>query len=101
MAIIVICQDGDKAQTLRKQHLQAHFSYIESILDKLAVAGPINQQQTGHYDGSCFVYDTDDIQEAKQLFANDPYAKVGVYLSHSFATFMPAAGKWIGGKIWS
>ncbi len=101
MAIIVICHDGDNAQGLRKQHLQSHFRYIEGILDKLAVAGPINQLQAAHYDGSCFIYDTDDVEEAKQLFDNDPYVKAGVYRSYSFSTFMPAAGKWIGGKVWS
>jgi len=100
MAIIVICQDSEHAQTLRQQHLQEHFDYIESIIDKLAIAGPINQQQADHYDGSCFIYNTDDMQEAKRLFENDPYAKNGVYYANSFATFLPAAGSWIGGKIW-
>jgi len=100
MAIIVICQDNEHAQSLRAQHLQAHFSYIESILEKLAIAGPINQQQSDQYNGSCFIYDTDDMQEAKQLFENDPYTIGGVYRSHSFASFLPAAGNWIGGKVW-
>jgi len=100
MAILVICQDSEQAQRLRKQYLQAHLDYIESILEQVDVAGPIKQHQVDHYDGSCFIYATDDMQYAKQLFENDPYAQHGVYRSHSFARFLPAAGNWVGGKTW-
>jgi len=101
MAVLVICQDSDNAPTLRKELAQAHLDYIETILAFISVAGPLNQSvdamRSGDYDGSAFVYDTDDVAVARKLFENDPYAKGGVFSHVSFAIFTPKAGQWIGG----
>lgn len=104
MAILVLCQDGPQAQALRVSAKQAHFDYIESILNDLLIAGPtnseINENASGPYDSSCFIYHTNELKKAQELFFNDPYYKAGVYSSQKFLTFLPAAGEWIDGVIW-
>lgn len=104
MATLVLCQDSPDAPTLRKQHLQAHLDYIEEIIEQVSVAGPLSQSDaalsSNTFDGSCFLYATDDISEARELFANDPYAIAGVYQSVTFSKLKPAAGQWIGGVTW-
>ena len=104
MAILVICEDSPEAPVLRQQYLREHFEYIESILHQLCVAGPLAHNATkdepGGYDGSCFIYDTNDPAIAEQLLFNDPYFKHGVYSSHRISRFKPAAGEWIGGTVW-
>ncbi len=104
MAVLVICQDSDNAPTLRKTLAQAHLDYIETIQAFVSVAGPLNQSvdamRSGEYDGSGFVYDTNDVAVARKLFENDPYAKGGVYSHVSFAIFSPKAGQWVGGLSW-
>ncbi len=107
MPILVFCSDSDDAATLREQHLHAHFEYIESILDQLRIAGPNSKPsagsdtQRGKNYGSTFIYSTDDLDVAQRLFNNDPYAKHGVYKHVEFHHFLPAAGSWIGGKVWN
>lgn len=104
MTTVVICQDSPDAQTLRKTHLQAHLSYIETIIEHVKVAGPLCQSDSAidekTPDGSLFIYATDNIAEARQLFANDPYALAGVYESFTFNRFTAAAGEWVGGTTW-
>jgi len=104
MTTLVICQDSPDAPTLRQTHLQAHLEYIETIVDKISAAGPLSQSDQsiahGAYDGSCFIYTTDDIDEAQALFNNDPYVAAGVYASASFSKFNPVAGNWVGGTNW-
>jgi len=104
MSTLVICQDSPDAAMLRETHLQAHLDYIEKIVEHVEVAGPICQSDKAIddkiFDGSIFIYATDNIAEARQLFANDPYALAGVYESFTFSRFMPAAGEWLGGTSW-
>lgn len=99
MPILVLCQDSPDAPLLRKKHLQAHLSYIEGIIGELSVAGPLSEN-TVDYNGSCFIYATDNLSEAQMLFDNDPYAKAKVYEAVTFSYFKPAAGTWLGGVTW-
>lgn len=100
MAYIVFCRDAPQATQLREQHLQAHLAYIAGIVDQVQVAGPMGQPRGESYDGSCFVYATDDIDVAQELFFNDPYYQAGIYQRFSFHRFYPAAGAWVGGVTW-
>lgn len=104
MSTLVICQDSPDAPLLRETHLRAHLDYIEKIIDHVQVAGPVCQSDKAidekTSDGSVFIYKTDNIAEARQLFANDPYALSGVYESFAFSRFTPAAGAWLGGITW-
>lgn len=104
MPVLVICQDSDNAPELRKTHLQAHLDYIETIVAMVCVAGPlcqsVNSMQNDNTDGSCFIYDTEDLSIARKLLDHDPYSRAGVYSQVAFAKFKSAAGHWIGGVTW-
>ena len=100
MPVIVYCQDRSGADELRKEFLAAHFAYIETILERIAVAGPMRDRSGGHIMGSCFIYHTDDEAEARELLENDPYYTAGIYDQIECHQFLGAAGTWVGGKIW-
>ncbi len=104
MPVIAICQDADEAPDLRKTHLQAHLKYIEKIVAMVCVAGPMQQttdaMADSRTDGSCFIYDTEDLEIAHKLFKHDPYARAGVYSHVAFSKLTPAAGHWVGGCTW-
>jgi len=100
MPVIVYCKDRSGADDLRKELLAAHFAYIETILDRIAVAGPMREQAGESIRGSCFIYHTDDKAEASELLENDPYYKAGIYEQIDYHQFLGAAGSWVGGKIW-
>lgn len=100
MAIIALCRDHAGAAQLRRDVLSAHLAYIETVMDRVAVAGPLRSEAGGPTTGSCFIYDTDDLAEARQLLEADPYYSNGLYAEVSMRHMTAAAGQWIGVKTW-
>ncbi|MGI9344132.1 MAG: YciI family protein [Gammaproteobacteria bacterium] len=107
MPFIAICHDQDSADSaaLRETHLRAHFDYIEGILDRLLVAGPAggktnDGKANDEWAFSVFIYATDDRDDAERLLHADPYYRCGLYGEVTIEPFVPAAGAWIGGKVW-
>jgi len=99
----VVCTDRSDIDTdaLRRLHRDAHFGYIESILERLLVAGPMIDPASGQYRSSLFIYRADNEDEARRLLENDPYFRAGIYERITYQSFVPAAGAWIGGTIWT
>ncbi len=97
---LVVCRDIADSGDLRRQYLDQHLVYIESVMDRIAVAGPLSANARGRMSGSCFVYHADDLAAAEALLHNDPYYQAGLYESVEFRVFRPAAGIWIGGATW-
>ena len=100
MPHLVYCKDRPDAGDLRQQTLSDHLAYIETVMDKVAVAGPMRTAAGTSIVGSCFIYHTEDRSEATRLLENDPYHKCGLYGQVEMLSFTVAAGTWIGGKTW-
>ncbi len=102
MAYIAICRDHPARDTsrLRKTEKAAHFAYIETILAKLLVAGPLPSEDDGAHVASLFIYSVDSADEARELLQADPYYQAGIYGEIELQPYIPAAGQWIGGTIW-
>lgn len=100
MPYICYCKDHPGSLNLRREHTPAHLDYIETILDRILIAGPLIDVESGGYNASCFIYQAETEDEALQLLHNDPYFKAGIYTEVRCQQFLPAAGSWIGGKIW-
>ena len=100
MVWLVICRDVPDSGDLRRRYLDRHLAYIESVMDQVAVAGPLSATVGGDLSGSCFVYRTDDRSVAEALLRDDPYYQAGLYETVEFRAFRPAAGTWIGGAAW-
>ena len=101
MAWLVLCRDVPDSEALRKRHLERHLAYVETIMDEIAVAGPLAPGPGGAYAASCFVYDTDDRERAEALLHDDPYHQAGLYREVEFHLLRPVAGGWVGGATWS
>ncbi len=100
MLYMAICNDGGDKQSLRKAVLQDHLDYVEMIADKIAVAGPLSESESGEYRISVFVYDVSGQGEAERLLHNDPYYKAGLYDTVEIKEFKPAIGHLVGGRQW-
>jgi len=103
MSYIAVCDDrpGPEPAELRQLHLQAHFAYIESILDRILIAGPFGSDATEACNASLFIYSVDTREEAENLLHGDPYFQAGIYGEVRIEPCHPAAGTWIGGTVWS
>jgi len=97
---LVICSDVAASAALRRKHLQAHLTYIESVMDRISVAGPLFAGTADDMNGSCFIYRTDDLGQARTLLHNDPYYQAGLYSRTEFIAFKPVAGIWMDGAAW-
>ena len=102
MDVMVVCRDRDDgtAAQLRAAHLDAHLSYIETILDRIRVAGPAYDADGQAVVGSLLVFAVASVEEARALVAGDPYHRAGVWADIDIRPFKGVAGAWVGGKSW-
>jgi uncharacterized protein YciI len=103
MKFVCICTDDGNQDEVRARHLIEHLRYVESVLDKIVIAGPCmpsDDSDDRQYQGSIMVYQADSEVEAQALFDGDPYVKNGVWKKVRVMPFAPVAGKLIGGKTW-
>jgi hypothetical protein len=98
--VTVICRDAEGSAAPRAAHMKAHFAYIESALADYLLAGPLFDASGERIVGSVLVFRTDDVARARAIVEGDPYFKAGVWDSIEYFPFLPAAGEYIGGRIW-
>jgi uncharacterized protein len=95
----IMAWDVPDSAPLRLAAREAHFARVELIMDRVRVAGPL-KDASGAIIGSLIVVLAQDEVEARALFEGDPYFAAGVWARHEIHAFLPAAGAWVGGKIW-
>lgn len=103
MAWLALCREAECGETgrLREEWRDAHFAYVEQMLPRLLVAGPLRATPGGPWRDSLFIYDVETEAEARELLTADPYYQAGIYGTVEFRPFVPAAGRWPGGTLWS
>ncbi|MCS6946356.1 MAG: YciI family protein [Steroidobacteraceae bacterium] len=99
-AFIVLCRDGANGAALRAQATAAHLAYIETVLPELNVAGPLYDESGTRTVGSVFCVRSKHLSRVREIIENDPYFKAGVFAAVEYFPFLPAAGQYIGSKIW-
>lgn len=96
----VICRDRDDSAAARAAGQTQHFAYIERILSEIELAGPLFDAAGRRAVGSFIVFRTQDEQRARALLEGDPYFRAGIWQTIEYFPFLPAAGHYVGGKIW-
>lgn len=97
---VVVCRDGPKGAAVRAEYTPDHMAYIETVLDELNVAGPLYDDGGRQPVGSLYCLATKSLARAREIIENDPYFAHGAFASVDYFPHLPAAGKYIGGKIW-
>ena len=95
-----LCTDRGDQMVVRRKFLMDHLRYIETIADKILVAGPAPSDTPGVYKGSLILYKVATADEAKALFDADAYAKADFWESVQPISFSPAVGDLVGGITW-
>lgn len=93
-----LCRDGADGATLRERLLADHLAYIETVLEKIAVAGPLKEGERTI--GSLLIIKAENEAEARETFEGDPYFAAGVWESVKVDHFLGVAGDWVGGAAW-
>lgn len=95
----IFAWDRPGIAVLREETRSAHFRHIETVIDQIAIAGPIRNEE-GQNIGSLLVLKAASPAEAEAIFRADPYFKAGIWERWEIHPFLPAAGEWIEGRIW-
>mgnify|MGYP002782352066 CR=1 FL=1 len=95
----VIARDRPGAEPRRLAVRDAHFAYVETIADRIAVAGPL-RDDAGGFKGSLLIYRVAGEAEARALLEGDPYWAADIWESVTVEPFTAAIGTWVGGKRW-
>jgi uncharacterized protein len=90
--------DSDDAQRLRAEHLAAHLAYAETVIDRIAIGGPLREGD--RYFGSLIILQAESETEARAVLEADPYFQAGVWAESEILPFRAVIGEWIGGKSW-
>jgi uncharacterized protein YciI len=85
---------------IRAEALNAHLAHVLAHFDRFAIAGPLRSAPDAPAAESLFIIRAQTIEEAWSFMRQDPYMAQGLYAEVSARHFTPAAGAWIGGKIW-
>ncbi len=100
MLISLYCKDTANSQYARQEKLNEHLRYIEKIISKIKVAGPLFDDTENNMIGSLLIVEADSPEQAIELLEGDPYYKAGVWAEVKAAPFKGVAGEWVGGKNW-
>jgi uncharacterized protein len=98
-AYAIMAWDGPDSATKRNETRAQHFAHIETIMDRILIAGPLKDGD-GAMIGSLVVVTAKDASEAEAILKSDPYYAAGVWQRWDIQSFVPAAGAWVGGKTW-
>ncbi len=80
MLYALLCNDKPDHLQVRLDTRSAHLDYLSSLGDLLKFAGPFLGDDSKP-NGSMVVIAASDLAEAKEIAANDPYAKAGLFAS--------------------
>ena len=99
---VLLCRDGQKANSLRQDLLNAHLEFVANHIDRYLVAGPLEPStaQENAVPGSLFVVYAEDEQELVEFMSEDPYYASGMYEQVEIFRFHAAAGSAVGGCTW-
>mgnify|MGYP003689357113 FL=1 len=99
---VVKCTDrkDDDVPQLREEYMAGHLSHLETIVDHIAMAGPLKDPSGSRIVGSLLAYRTDDLEQAKAWLDGDPYARCGIWADVEWSRLVLAAGSLVGGVTW-
>lgn len=90
----ILCRDSPNGSVLRREHLDKHLAYMESVIDSMRVAGPLGDV------ASLLLVEAPDQSAAEALIRADPYAREGVWSEVEVMPFRAVAGSWVGWISW-
>jgi uncharacterized protein YciI len=96
---LLVCSDAPGSAVPREREMQGHLRFIESNIDRIAVAGPRTDGERP-IDGSVLVVRAESVEHARTLLEGDPYFQAGVWARIDVHPFRAVCGTFVGGTTW-
>lgn len=100
MLVSIYCKDAPGSVAPRQEKLAEHIKHVESIEDKIMVAGPIMGDDGEQAVASLLVVEVGGLDEATEMMHADPYFEAGVWQEVNIHEYKAVVGSWVGGKAW-
>jgi hypothetical protein len=81
MLYALICTDKPDSLAIRKAKRPEHVEYLQSLGNRLVLAGPFTEPDGETMNGSLVVIEAASLDAARNIAAGDPFAKVGLFAS--------------------
>ncbi len=91
-----VCLDVADSWPLRSKITAEHLKYIDTIKDRIKIAGPIRGPK-GLPHGAILVYATENLEDAKKMLADDPFSKNKLFATCDWYDFSQYVGSYVGG----
>lgn len=96
---VFFCSDAQGAADRRRRALPAHRRYIESVIERVRLAGPLLGDD-GNIVGSLYIVAAGSAAAAWQLIHEDPFHAGEIWESVTMRRVVGAAGTLLGGVSW-
>ena len=87
MNFILYCVDKADHGHVRAANRPAHLEYLNNLLDRIVLGGPMTTEDGSTAIGSLIVIEAKDRADAENFAAGDPYAKAGLFESVTIKPF--------------
>lgn len=96
---VLICIDGPESAGRRRSALAAHQRYIEAMINRIRLAGPLLRDD-GTVFGSLYIVTAGSAAAARRLVEDDPFYIAGVWAAITTHGIVAVAGALLGGVTW-
>ncbi|NLH83337.1 MAG: YciI family protein [Phyllobacteriaceae bacterium] len=79
MLFVALCHDKPDGLPIRLATRDAHVAWLKSLAERVRIAGPFFDESGQAMCGSVVVIEAADLTAARATFAEDPYAKAGLF----------------------
>ena len=100
MLVSVYCKDVQGGADIRRRGLREHLRHIETIEDRIKVAGPVMGTAGAGPVASLLIFEVDSVAEATAMLQADPYYQAGLWQEVRIQEFKGVVGSWVGGRQW-
>lgn len=83
---VLLCRDKPDSLALRMETRPAHLAYFHGFGNKAVFGGPM-LSETDEPIGSMLVIEAENAAAAREIAANDPYAKAGLFSEVTITPF--------------
>ena len=85
MHFVISCKDKADHMSVRMENRPAHVEYLKAHAGKIVAAGPTLGDAPDVMNGSVLIMEFDNLADAQDWAANDPYAIAGLFESSSIS----------------
>ena len=79
MLFALICEDKPESLELRLANREKHLAYVDTLSERIRLAGPMLSDDGEGMVGSLFIIEADSADEIAAINAEDPYTLAGLF----------------------